>query len=74
MTTSCMAFTAVGFSSEHESFCASRCVNTDVPQEVADYLKLEFGLYFDQILLMKNGDDSPDVVYHWNIDKDYNDK
>ncbi|NDD55186.1 hypothetical protein EBZ39_15205 [bacterium] len=69
-----MAFTAVGFSAEHEGFCASRSVATDVPQSVADYLKVEFGLYFDQILLMKNGDDSPEVVHHWSIGEEYDEQ
>lgn len=66
-----MEFTAIGFSAENDGFCASRGVTTNDPQSVANYLKAEFDLYFDQILLMKNGDNSPEVVTHWNIDQDY---
>lgn len=64
-------FTAIGFSAEHEGFCASREVSTDKPQEVANYLENEFGIWFDQILLVVNGENAPEVAKHWNIDKDY---
>ena len=67
-------YTAVGFSGEHEGFCASRGVSSSDAQEIANYLKSEFGLWFEQILLMENGTDSPEVVKHWNIDKDYYDE
>lgn len=75
-----MAYTAVGFSAEHEGFCAyegfctSRDVTTDDPQSVADYLNKEFGLYFDQILLIKNGKNTPEVLKDWIINQDYHDR
>lgn len=68
-------YTVIGFSAEHEGFCASREVgrevSTDKPQEVANYLENEFGIWFDQILLVVNGENAPEVAKHWNIDKDY---
>lgn len=67
-------YLAIGFSGEHEGFCASRGVDTTAPQEVADYLNKEFGIYFEQILLVANDVDCPDVVRHWSINKDYQDK
>lgn len=63
-------YLAIGFSSE-QGFCASREVETENAQEVADFLLKEFGLYFDQILLAKNDADSPSIEHHWNLDRDY---
>lgn len=67
-------YLAIGFSSEHEGFCASREVETENAQEVADFLFKEFGLYFDQILLTKNDADCPSVEHHWNLDRNYETK
>lgn len=64
-------YLAIGFVIEHEGFVASRKVNDTNPQKVADQLHKEFGLYLDQILLVKNDEDCPTVVHHWSIDKDY---
>lgn len=64
-------FTAIGFSTEHEGFCASTGVVARNPQDVAVALKSQFGIWFEQILLTQNGEDGPEVVEHWNIDKDY---
>lgn len=62
---------AIGFTTEHEGFCASHLATNADPQSVADYLHSEFGVWFEQILLVKNDDPCPTVVQHWNIDKDY---
>jgi hypothetical protein len=62
---------AIGFSAEHEGFCASRYVEKENAQNVAEYLNKEFGVWFEQILLVKNDDPCPTVVHHYNIDKDY---
>ena len=66
-------YTAVGFTTTSEGFCASTGFESENPnpQDVANWLKSQFGVWFEQILLMKNGKESPDVVQHWNIDKDY---
>lgn len=64
-------YTAIGFSSEHEGFCASREVTADDPQEIANFLDNEFGVWFDQILLVVNGENAPEVAKHWNDGKDY---
>lgn len=63
-------YLAIGFL-ESQGFVGSRNVDTTNPQEVADYLNREFGVYFDRILLVANDDDSPSVVQHWSIDRDY---
>jgi hypothetical protein len=65
-----MSFLAIGVSCEHEGFCASNVSEMNDPQIVADSLAKDFGLYFEQILLVQN--DS--VVHHWNIDKDFIEK
>lgn len=64
-------YLAIGFSSEHEGFCASRGVETDITQEVANSLYDNFGIYFDQILLVINDADCPTVKHHWQLDRDY---
>lgn len=63
---------AIGFSYEHDGFCGSRLVADYDPQSVADYLFKEFGIWFDQILLVKNDDPSPTVQKHFSINRDYN--
>ena len=64
-------FLAIGMSFEHEGFAGSGDIESKDPQIVSDALEKEFGMIFDQILLVENGDESPSVVHHWNIDKDY---
>jgi hypothetical protein len=63
-------FLALGFLAEH-GLCCSREVSDENAQIVAIFLHTELATWFDQILLVKNGYESPSVVRHWNIDKDY---
>lgn len=64
-------YLAIGISCEHEGFAASRECESNDPQSVAVYLQQEFGISFDQILLVANDTDCPTVIRHWSIGKDY---
>ena len=66
-------FTAVGFTTEGVSgFSGSRPVtNSRDPQAVADQMAREFGTYFEQILVLENGESGPIVTAYWTIDDDY---
>lgn len=64
-------YLAIGFSGLHEGFCASRDTTSTDAQEVANHLQSEFGVWFEQILLVKNDTDCPSVVHHWTLDRDY---
>ena len=64
-------YTAIGFSIEHEGFCDSMGVMSEDPQTVASSLFARFGIWFEQILLMKNATGGPEVVHHWNLDQDF---
>jgi len=56
-------FLAIGMSFEHEGFAGSRDVESEDPQIVSDYLEKEFGILFDQILLVKNDDITETIRY-----------
>ena len=64
-------YLAIGISCEHEGFAASRSSEADTPQAVAAYLEKQFGIWFEQILLVINDTDCPAVLRHWEIGKDY---
>lgn len=64
-------FLAIGINFEHEGFAGSRSIESEDPQIVSNYLEKEFGVLFDQILLVKNDDDCPRIIEHWNIGRDY---
>lgn len=66
-------YLAIGIYTD-QGFCASRPTTSNNPQEVASYLHKELDTWFDQILLVENDADSPSVIQHWNIDRDYTDK
>ena len=68
-------FTAVGFTTEGEGgFCASIGVTSSNPQVVADQLARQFGIVFEQILLMENSRSGPIVVHHWAVGDHYEEK
>lgn len=46
-------------------------VYTNDPQTVADLLHKKFGLKIDEIILTENGEESPEINYHWRINEDY---
>jgi len=64
-------YLAIGFTTLHNGFCGSRAVSSTDPQEVANKLNKEFGIWFEQILLTKNDNDGPVVIHHWNLDRDF---
>jgi len=64
-------YLAIGISCEHEGFAASRSSESNDPQIVATYLETEFGIWFEQILLVVNDTDCPTVLRHWLIGRDY---
>lgn len=61
---------AVDFGGSNETFTLSREVDTDDPIEVAKYMMKEAGITneenVDTILLLRNGNSSPEVVHHWS--------
>lgn len=61
------SYLAIGISFDNEGFAASRPVECDDQSQVAKYLRSEFGVSFDQILLVKNDDGWPSVVSHWRV-------
>jgi hypothetical protein len=65
-------FLAIGISCD-EGFTASRSSDSNNPQAVATYLETEFGIWFDQILLVENDTDCPNVIFHWTLGRDYDD-
>lgn len=60
-------YLAIGFSAEHEGFCASRTTESNNAASVEKFLYDEFGVHFDTILLVQNDD----VVNHWTIGEDF---
>lgn len=58
---------AVGISYEHEGFCGSRLTDQTNPKDVSDFLESEFGLKFDDILIIKNDE----VIHSWHVDEDF---
>lgn len=65
---------AIGISFECEGFAASRLVHDleTNAENVAEYLSDEFGLDFDQILLVDTDDEGdPLVVKHWQSGEDF---
>lgn len=68
---------AIGFSAIDEGFAASPLVEKefDNAQSVSDFLYKEFGIVFDQILVVgcscHEPSMQPEVYSHWNLGKDY---
>lgn len=52
---------AIGISYEHEGFSGSRNIAETDRETVSKILKHEFGVEFDEILVVKNDD----VIDHW---------
>lgn len=69
---------AIGFSTKDQGFVGSRPIsNTDGDSErgsaqvVSDYLYRQFGVVFDQVLVVGPSPEGPEVYSHWNLGKDY---
>lgn len=43
------------------------------PQQIADLLKDSQGYYPDEVLLVSNGEDCPDVSGHYSLGREYTD-
>lgn len=67
-----MNYLAIGICYEYEGFCGSRDAPSDNPQEVADFMAVEFDMDMDEILLVAVQDGTPAVVRSWRAGEDYN--
>ena len=55
---------AIGIRYEHDGFCSSRVTNLTDRKEISAFLRKEFGVEFDEILLVQ--DDQ--VIDHWRLE------
>lgn len=68
-----MVYLAIGICYECEGFCGSRDdLPSDDPQEVADFMAVEFGVPMDEILMVAVEDGLPTVIHSWHMGEDYN--
>ena len=67
-----MDYLAIGICYEYEGFCGSRDVPGDNPQQVADFMAVEFDMDMDEILLVAVQDGFPTVIHSWRAGEHYN--
>lgn len=69
---------AIGFSTKDGGFVGSNPIsNMDGDSErgsaqvVSDYLYRQFGIVFEQVLVVGPSQQGPEVYGHWNLGRDY---
>lgn len=66
-----MDYLAIGICYEYEGFCGSRDVPSDKPQEVADFMAVEFDMDMDEILLVAAKGGLSTVIHSWRAGEHY---
>ena len=59
-------FTAIGWETKYKGFGAIEVATKD-KDEVQRLLTEAFGVEFETIVLMKNGNEAPEVVEYWEV-------